>query len=235
MELADRLQRGVERLRAGDAAGAAEDLRAVTSDPHFAAATDMDDVRASAWSLLAQASLESGAFAEADRACRESLRILRRLGDPNAMHEVRGLQDRIVRAIAEDRDMAARREEAAVVAATPVAELLSEAATPEDVAAALVKKANALLDSGAADQAADLAYDALARARAHGLVTWEVFARLALLRADADHADEHLRAAHELAAGAQEFNLIATIARAADLAGLALPLEAGPHLGRMGA
>jgi hypothetical protein len=232
MELAVQLTRAVEALRRGEPSRALPDLAAAWSDPELAAATDLIDVRARVGSLYASALLELSRVDEADRVCRDTLRLLRGLGDPNGLHHVRELQDRVTKAVVEAREMQARMAEAAVVAATPLEDLLANAATPDQRAGTLVRKATALLDVGQLDDAADLAFVALDVARANGLVTWEVFARLALVRAEVEGTRAHLHAAHAAAVNASEFNLVSAIVRAAATAGLDLPVEQGPHAGR---
>jgi hypothetical protein len=58
-----------------------------------------------------------------------------------------------------------------------------------------------------------------------------VFARAALLRADTLHADLHLAAGLELASAHEEFNLVSTLLRAAEDAGVSVPQDPGPHTG----
>jgi hypothetical protein len=232
MELASQLTRAVEALRRSEPSRALPDLAAAWADPDLVAATDLIDVRARVGSLYASALLELHRVDEADRVCRDTLRLLRGLGDPDGLHAVRELQDRITKAVVEAREMEARLAEASRVAATPLDALLADATTPDQRAGALVRKATALLDVGQLDEGADLAFVALDVARAHGLITWEVFARLSLVRAEVDGARAHLHAAHAAAVAAEEFNLVSAIVRAAATAGLDLPVEQGPHAGR---
>jgi tetratricopeptide (TPR) repeat protein len=229
IDLAARLARGVQALGSGQHGAARADLQAVWDDAELAAATDLQDVRARVGSLLAQALLACGEPEMADRACRDTLRLLRRLGDKAGMDAVRALQDQAVRRLADHAQAQQNRAEAARVAETPLDDLLRGQETPEAQAAVFVRKATALLERGTPIPAIPIAERALSLARQHALVTWEVFARLVLARAMAERAPEHLRAALDAAAAAGEFNLVSTIARTAEEAGLAMPAELGPH------
>jgi hypothetical protein len=233
MNLPEQLAGAVAALRGGRAAEAVDGLRSVWSDPELAAANDLRDVRDRVGSLLAQALLESGHVPEADTVCRQVVRSLRQHGETEGLREVRALQDRIVRALAESDNVARGRAEAAKVAATPLELLLFTAATEEDHARVRVQKANALWVSEQRDEARALAHEGLERAEHAASVTWTVFARTLLAEIEADDdtvlAEAHLAAALHLAAGAKEFNLVSTVAQTAKQLGLALPLEAGPH------
>ena len=233
MQLSDQLARGVAALRSGRATEAIPDLATVAESPELATSPELQDVRAAALSLLAQALLESGDPEAAEKPCRTAVGIVRRLGEVEALAEVRSLQDRIVKAIAERREQAEREAEAAHIARTSLADLLADATTPSARASIMVRKATAMLDGGEdADEAADLAFHALDVARAAGDVTWEVFARIALARCNDVHAESHLRAAMRVATDAGEFNLVSTLVRTAELVGLDLPTEVGPHHGQ---
>lgn len=229
-DLALRLARGVGALRAGRCEDAIADLSAVAVA--LEAVPDMADIRARACSLWAQALLDAGRPREADGPCREALGLLRRLRDREGMEQVRGLQDRVVKAIAALGEDEERQREERRVADTPIAELLASAPTAGERAAAYVRKAQAMLAGGREDEAMDLAAAGLDVARAHGDVVWEVFARLVLARLDADLAARHLSMAHERAASCGEWNLVSTIAQTAEALGAPLPMEPGPHLGR---
>jgi hypothetical protein len=231
MDLPERLAAGVAALRAGRAADAVDLIGRVAESPALAADPDLADVRAAAKSLYASALLADGKPELAERPCRDALGIVRRAGDVDALNRLRALQDRIVAAIAEARQAAARETEAKHVAATPLDTLLANAETAEARAEILVKKSVAVLADGDADGAADLAFRALDVARAAGDVTWQVFARAALLRADTLHADLHLAAGLELASAHEEFNLVSTLLRAAEDAGVSVPQDPGPHTG----
>jgi hypothetical protein len=227
VDLPARIAEGVAALREGRPADAATALAPVLADPDLAAAADLADVRARVASLLAQALLDAGRPHEAEAPCREAIRLLRRLGDREGLDEVRALQDRVVKAIAHDREQAARREEQARIAATPLDALLAEVTSSTSRADVLLKKAHALVDAGRPDEAAPLADEALALAGDD--VRAGVLARLAVARARPDRADEALVAAYRVAERAEEFNLVSLVAHAARLAGVRLPVEHGPH------
>ncbi|MFM2162221.1 MAG: hypothetical protein RLZZ383_1733 [Pseudomonadota bacterium] len=235
MRLAEQLGAAVTALRQGRAADAVEGLKAAWTDPALAEAEDLRDLRARVGSLFAQALLETGRVAEADRVCRDAVRLLRQLRDTEGLTEVRALQERIVRALAELSNVEKNREEAARVAATPLAMLLFTATTPEDQARVRVQKASALWTSGHGEEARALAEEALSRAEAIPSISWVVFARtlLAEIHAEAQPsvAQAHLATALTRAAQAQEFNLVSTIAQTAAQLGISLPQEAGPHAG----
>lgn len=229
MDLHERIAEGLLALRSGRPADAMTSLRVVWEDVDLAEAVDLVDIRARVGSLYAQAALESGARAEADKVCRDVLRILRKLGDRAGLDEVRTLQDQIVTAMARDAEQAERLKEQRAVSATPLVHLLAGVTDPLGRAEKLVKKATAHADLGELDQGAPLAREAVTLADAHGSPQWSVLARLALARLEPAHAVDHLIAAHRRAESAGEFNLISTIARAADLAGVVMPKHAGPH------
>ncbi len=229
MDLHERIAEGLLALRSGRPADACVSLGVVWEDADLAAATDLADIRARVGSLYAQAALESGSRDVADKVCRDVLRILRKLGDRAGLEEVRTLQDQIVTAIARDAEHAQRLVEQRAVAEAPLADLLKGVTDPLVRAEKLVKKATAYADLGELEQGAPLAAEAQALADAHGSPQWSVLAGLALARLDPAHAVDHLVGAHRRAEEAGEFNLISTIARAADLAGVLMPKHAGPH------
>lgn len=226
--LADRLAHGVRALRERRPAEAVDALAPVAADPELAAAEDLRDVRARVLALYAQALLESGRPAEAEPVVRDAIRLVRRLGDKAGLEEVRGLQDRVVKALVEAADQARRREEQARVAATPLDVLLAGATDDRARAEALVKKAVALADVGDASGAA-LARDALDAATRAADVTWQVFALVALARHEPHAASEHLRSAARVADDADEFNLISVVVEASRTLGVPLPTHPGAH------
>ncbi|MCB9663494.1 MAG: hypothetical protein H6732_05260 [Alphaproteobacteria bacterium] len=232
MTLPEQLAAGLAALRGGRWSEAEALLAPVVDDADLAEAADLADLRARALSWHAQALLELGRLREAETRCREALRLLRRLGDATGTAEVRRLQDRVVGLLAHDAEQAQRRQEQARIAATPLADLLLTAEGPAARAAVHVKKALALLDGGEVAEATPLARRALALAREGADVTWEVHAQVAVARCHPAEALDALVAAHRVAADADEFNLVAVIARAAEELQVALPSEPGPHHGR---
>jgi hypothetical protein len=226
--LAERVAAGVRALRDHRPAQAVIELGAVAADPELAAAPDLRDVRARVLALYAQALLESGRPTEAEPVVRDAIRLVRRLGDRAGLDEVRGLQDRIVKALVEASDQARRLEEQARIAATPLEALLADAPDDRARAEALVKKAVALADVGDPSGGA-LAREALAAATRAADVTWQVFARVALARHEPHDAAHHLHEAARAADEADEFNLISVVVEACRALGVALPTHPGAH------
>ena len=99
---------------------------------------------------------------------------------------------------------------------------------PQVLADALVKKANAECDDGRLEAALSLAHEALTLATTHGFLREEVFAGIALSRAEPHRAQEHLEAAWRIASAANEHTLVSTIARACEVAGVQLAVQVGP-------
>lgn len=230
MEAADRLAQAMDALRAGRWVDAEADLAVVRAALTAAQDPELRDISARVCSLHAQALHALGRLADADRACRDALRLLRALGDRAGMDQVRSLQDVIVRGLAHDAEARQRQVEQTRIASTPLAELLVDATTPLARAEVLTKKATALTDTGDPDAARPLAVEAVALASAGGDVTWEVMARIALARVSPpDVAAAELAAALHAADAANEFNLVATLARAAEVIGVPLPTHPGPH------
>lgn len=229
-DLPTRLAAGVAALQAARWDDAIDALGPVYADPELASSEDLRDIRASVCSLYAQALLEAGRPHDADRPCRDAIRIVRALRDRAALDAVRSLQDRIVAAIAHDAERAQRLAEQARIAATPLDDLLAHAHDDAARAEVLVKKAQAHVDVGQAAEGAQLATRAVEAARLADHVTWEVFALLALARADASQAQQALHAAYRRAERAEEFNLVSATARTARELQVALPTEPGPHL-----
>ncbi len=228
--LAGHLKSGVEALGRGDNVAAVASLRIVVADPALRASGELDDVRARALSLLAQAHLALGELSAADDACRESLRILRRARDRDGLLIVREVQDRITKALAYDAEQRLRAEERARTAATSLETLLAGVTSPVDRAAVLTRKANAELDAERQDVAIDLAEQAIALALGHGAVTELVLARITLAQALPERAESILADALNAATDANEFNLVSMIARAAELSAVRLPTLNGPDM-----
>lgn len=229
MTLPERLAAGLAALRGARWQEAVTHLEPVTDDAELAAADDLADLRARALAWHAQALIELGRAAEAEVRCREAIRLLRRLRDAAGLAEVRSLQDRVVARLAQDAEQAAREAERRRVAQTPLDTLLDGVVDPTEQAAVYTKKALADQESGVPG-AVQLARRALELAAEAGDVTWEVHAGVAVARCAPEQALEALVAAHRRAERADEFNLVAIVARAADELGIALPTEPGPHL-----
>lgn len=229
MDVAQRLRDGVEALKAGRSGDAVAALRAVYEDADLAASQELADIRARVCSLYAQALLDDGQAEAAQGPVRDALRLLRKLRDTAGLTEVRALQDRVVAALAEARADDVRRAEQARIASTPLGDLLAHASDEPARVEARVKKAHALVEAGLLEEAADVAREAVAAAQALAHVQWEVLARIAWARAVPREAQVQLEAALQRADTANEFNLVSTIARAAEVAGVELPAHVGPH------
>jgi len=227
-DLAERVRRGVEALRAGRHAEAVTELEPVARDPEFEAAPDLADVRARVWSLLAQALHDGGRSREAEPWARKALAAAESEGDKAGAAVVRALHQAIFTAATEAAKADRAAKDARRLAATPLADVLATL-TDEHAASTLVAKAVADLDDGRPADGAVAARLGLERATQAGNVREEVLARLALARALPDEASEHLRAAWVAADAANEFNLVGAVARAAELAGVAVAVLNGPQ------
>ncbi len=232
--LPHRIREGVTALQEHRWEDALRTLEPVAHDADLREADDLQDIRARVLSLLAQAQLEAGHLTNADSTCREALRVLRRAGDKAGVAEVRGLQDRVVAALAESAEASRRQAEQAEVAAAPIEAYLAEARTPVERAERLVKKATACADVGDRAQGLPLAEEALAVAQEAGTVAWEVFAQVAVARLAPDRAQEHLHAAAALAERSAEFNLVSVIVEACRLLNVPLPTHPGAHVAPQG-
>lgn len=221
-DLPDAVRRGVDALRSGRPADAVDALATVVADEALAAAPDLVDIRARVLVLHAQALSESGRLDEAKSAIPEALRAVRRLDDDDGIHAVKQLQARLVRDIADDHRRASEAIERARVARTPIDELLA-AGVAEQRADVLLRKANAMIDTGSPEEGGGYADEALALAMAARSVRDEVLARLSIARARPADAAQQVAAALAIAERAADFNLVGTVARAAALHGVALP------------
>jgi len=229
-DLPARILAGIEALREGRPAEAAEALRQVAEDRDFAAAEDLPDVRARVFSLLAQALLEADRPREAEPWARRALSATEALGDEQGALQIRALHQRIFAAATDALRAEQAARQAATLAATPLEEVLAGLDTDAARAPALVAKANAEVDAGRAESGAEIARAALRAARAAEILREEVLARLTLARALPAEAEVHLQAAWARAEAADEFNLVGAVARAAELAGVKLGVLEGPTL-----
>lgn len=228
--IADALLAGVHALQAGQPRKARALLEVVADDPVLAKATDLRDVRARACSLLAQACLNDEDATAADRWAMEAMRLLRAEDDPVGLAAVRSLHVDIRSGLdaAQRRRLAADQE--AKLATISVDELLADAPTPQLRADRLVKKAQAELTAGRADEAAVVARLALQEAIEHDLIRERTLARTTLARADASVAPSALHDAWADASAHDEFNLVGIIARTAERLGVTLPTLDGPEM-----
>jgi len=144
--------------------------------------------------LLAQAVFEQGRAEEARDLCRGAMRIAKAAGDLRGLEQLRALNGRIYARLAEH--------------------TLEDSPPPElDGVDLLLHRAQ----QTQGPEAAALAGEALAQA---STVRDRVLSRLALVRAEPERAEEHLREAHRDADEHEEPQLIAAIAKAARRAGV---------------
>jgi hypothetical protein len=229
--LTAQLSEGVAALREGRAAEAATKLEAVASDPAWEHATDMIDIRARVCSLTAQAFLESGRPADADRWCRQALRALRRAPepDPAGLREVRELSDTIIKAMVAEQERTNNLSEGVRLASEPVGRLV-RGLEPAEKANALARKAAAELQVGRSEHAQELATLAIDIANDADEVDVFVMASITAARANPPGAEALLAEAWRRAAAANEFNLISTLATAATTLNVPLPILDGPDM-----
>ncbi len=219
---------GVRALRSGDAAAAIEPLLEVCSDPDLQRAEDLQDIRARARSLLAQALLEVGRADDALPHAEQALALARTLGDPQGLRAIEELRGRVHQALHDARREADNRARSERLAHTPIAEIEARVRDPLALVEVLVRKANAEADAGRLVEALDIAQRALGGALASGDVRLEVLARLSVARAAPERAREQLEVAHARASEAHEFNLVTAVARAAEAHGVEVGLLRGP-------
>lgn len=229
--LPERIRQGLAALLAGDPTRAVGWLRPVATDAAFAAAEDLTDIRARVLSLLGQAEIERGRPDLAERPLRDAAILAKRLGDAEGLLEIRALQARSLAASADAHTKSTEDAERRRIADTSLATLLAAAASDAERAAVKVAKANAEADAGRSEEAAALATEAVQDAIAAGSVREEVLARLTLARCAPSRAEVELLAALSAAEQHAEFALVGAVARAASLAGVALPGQVGPDLG----
>lgn len=229
MSLPDALAAGVAALKGGRAAEAVVHLRPVYEDTQLAEAEDLRDIYARVCSLYAQACLDHGEVTEADQAVRKAVRWTRLLRDRAGLEAVRTLQDKVVARLVQDQQQAQRRIEEERMAATPLEDLITPLSDPKEIATTMVKKALAEVDYGDPTRAEHIATDALSRFEAIGDVHGQVTALIALSRACPSRALDTLVDGLDRADRAGEFNLVSTIARAAEVAGVTLPAHQLPE------
>lgn len=234
VRLAALLRRGLAHLRAGQTREAVEALGVVVDDADLAQAHDLRDVRARACSLYGEALLAHGRTEDAVRALDQAIASLRALGDVDGVDQVESLRASARVAPARDatgpphaREPRAERPDRSSGVAPEA--LVAGVTEPVDRAEALLRKASA--DLGAAHPAAaESARLAVEAARASGSARHEVLARIALAHASPDEAVANLSAAWERAVRDAEPALVAAVARAADLAGVARPGASGDQV-----
>lgn len=191
-------------------------LLAVCTDPSWSAAEEVADLRCRVMSLYAQALWLAGRAEEARRWAEEALAVARRLGELEGVHEITTLLQQIVGAIA----------------ARPAPERPIAAPAPwTHGAEGDLQAASDALDAGDPQRATTLAHRAMQQAdRMPRDVRVAVLARLVIARANPPEAAPMLNDAAEIARDADNATLLGTVARAAELLGVALGTIRGPDL-----
>lgn len=225
------LAEGVTALRAGRPGQAVEPLRTVCIDPMFASEVALADIRARAMSLLAQALYETSQITEARWWADEALRAARRLEDRAGIDAIRQLVRDIDARSRAEHERAQRLQEGQQQAERPLAEQLAAASGPVERADALVGRATLHLSREEIEDAAALAHRALVELEGiehPEALRARTMARVASARARPEEARSWLQSAWQEAAEAQEHNLVATIARAAESLGVQVGVLHGP-------
>ena len=133
MNLADTLAKGVQAVRDGRFSDGIPLLRTVVEDPEFKAHPELQDLRARACSLLAQALLATDELGPADRFARQAVDILEEAGDTVGLAEVEGLRREILACAVENRRVADQRARRARLREVPIDELVSAASDSAEV------------------------------------------------------------------------------------------------------
>ncbi|NCG22438.1 MAG: hypothetical protein GWP91_25765 [Rhodobacterales bacterium] len=230
-QLAGRLLEGLNFVRNGDNAAAALAFADVHAAPEMIAATDMVDVRIRALTLHGQAILATGGIESAQKSVMEAMRLARSVEDTQGLFQAQALYKQVL-ARRDDRSRRAiAASEAKRVAATSIGEIRSRLA-PHSLALcdALIKKANAHMDVDQPIDGHPLALEALQLAQAQNWLREEVLARLSLARTQPSDAAHQLYEAWHRAERASDFTLVGTVARAATLQGVCLPVQLGPDM-----
>lgn len=199
-----------------------------SAEASLAVSPDLEDFHARTLSLLAQALLELNRPTEARTRAHAAIRILRRLQDGEGLKEVRALDERIGAAIDQTKRATLAKARAKTMASRTTEEVEAATASPLAAADALLKHAAAKQLTGDLAGAAASARRAILAADTAQSVRERVLARLALAEAEPRDASEPLRTALDIADSADETTLIGLIARAAELADVALPQHHGP-------
>jgi hypothetical protein len=220
LDAAEAVKQAVEALRAGKPALAAELLGPVVDDVR---GDDMNDVRARVLTLYAQSLVDTGRTDEADPFLQEALELATGLGDEQGVVAIRELLERCAAASADLVREAQRKSAAARLAGVPIDELLARAGSDRERSDIYLRKADASLAVGRVAESALFAVQALAMAQAAGAVREEVLARLSLARAVPTEAADQIAKALDRARDENEANLVAAIAKTAELLGVPIP------------
>ena len=177
-----------------------------------------DALAARALGLRAQALSQLGRLEEAVEDVDDAIRLARALGDKEGIKQLRGLSGQLRASLAA---AAQRKATSTATAETPLSALLSDDMPPLERAMVLVRKADAELDVGRIAAGRFLAARALEVARAEPESTREqVYAWLALARAEPERASQHLHDARDLADRTNNQAMITAVAHAARAAGV---------------
>ncbi len=229
--LAAHLKEGLACLRRGDPGRALLHLRPVVDDEALASSPDLVDIRARALALLAQALIQApvpeggDGLAPLDEA--ESHLDAAESLDAGAAEGTASLREELLDARTARLEASARAARTARLASTDIEPLLARVRDPSRRLDLLLHKAQAELDARRPDAAVSFAQrvlDAGSDDPRH-----PVMALLTLAAALPDQSAQHVRRAYDLAEGASEFNLVATVARTAELLAVELPRLEGPQ------
>lgn len=190
---------------------------------------ELQDIRARALSLLAQARLATLDVSGAEKAVQSALRILREQGDAEGLGAVRSLQEQIAAERQRIRRDLQARSAAAGLASQSLESLEEAAGSPLALADILIKHAGALRLHERPTEALRSARRAIQAADEAGAVREQVLGRLTLVELDRGSARAALEEAHRIADEASETTLIGLVAKAAGLAGVELALLYGPE------
>lgn len=228
LPLAQRLAQGVEALRQGAFARAAELLCEVCDDPSFIAAGDLMDIRSRASSLCAEALLLAGRPSQASPRADAALALARSLGDIEGINEIENLQNRIRTANITQQTKTSAGSSQTRTISPPSPKVAPQ---PHDLAQAehLLEQSSAQIESGQIDGARQAAERALVLADGHPRVA--VLGRLLVARAAPAHATVLLSEAAEIAREASEPTLLGLVIRTAQLLGVDVD-AARPHADR---
>jgi len=225
--LAAHLKAGVAALRKGAPTQAVLHLTAVAEDEGLAQAHDLRDIRARACSLLAQGLLDLGRLDDADRWLGEADTLAQGLEEEGEA-PLRELRERL----SSERDKLIqeeqRRQRSERIASSDIEPFLNRVKGQAQRAQLLIEKANAEADADRSESARGFAERALAEALEAGSTRGVVLAHLSLARCAPQLAERHLAEALSHADRARDTTLIQTIVRAAEVAEVPLPTQAGP-------
>ena len=216
MNLADTLAKGVQAVRDGRFSDGIPLLKTVVEDPEFRAHPELQDLRARACSLLAQALLATEDPGPADRFARQAVDILEEAGDTVGLAEVEGLRREILACAVENRRVADQRARRARLREVPIDELVSAASDSAEAARMLMERSMAEHEAGESSAAIGLANRARNLADDHGSVKEQVLTRLLVAQVDSHQRVAALRSAYHLALTADQTGLIAGVARTAE-------------------